>query len=70
MSAQRETETVAREALTLKEAAKSIGVSLNTFRRHVLPTIKAVRLGSAIVIQPSELASWLERHGTLNTRYT
>lgn len=68
MSALREA-PAARAALTLGEAAKSMGVSLQTFRRYVLPTIKAVRCGRAVVIQPSELEQWLERHGTLNTAY-
>lgn len=61
---------VPRAALTVREAARSIGVSLSTFRRHVLPTIKAVRLGGSVIIHQAELDGWLERHGTLNAPYS
>lgn len=69
MSATSEIEAVPRTALTLREAAHSAGVSLTTFRKHVLPTIKAVRLGSTVVVSRPELEKWLEDRGTLNTAY-
>lgn len=60
---------VPRTALTIEEAAESLGVSKNTLRRYVLPSIKSVRLGRAVVIPIPEIDRWLERHGTLNTPY-
>jgi predicted DNA-binding transcriptional regulator AlpA len=59
----------ARIGLSLPEAAKSIGVSLSTFRRRVLPTLRTVKLGRAIVVRPDDLDEWLENSGTLNTPY-
>lgn len=56
-----------RVSLTLPEAAVSLGVSLSTFRRHVLPSIKAIRVGKCVVVSVAELSNWAERNGTLNT---
>lgn len=68
MSATCEAE-IPRIALTLREAAESVGVSLKTLRRHILPTIKATRFGNNVLIRPSDLDEWIQRHGTLNTPY-
>ena len=61
---------VPRHAYTLDEAADSLGLSLSSFRRHVLPRIKAVRLGACVVVHAAEIDRWLEANGTLNTPTT
>lgn len=57
----RPTEPVPRLALTLDEAAASVGVSLKTFRRHVLPHIRVVHVGAARMVPSRELERYLER---------
>lgn len=56
---------VPRTAFTYEEAAESIGVSLSTFRRHVLPSLKVVKLGTVRLVPQSELLAWLDRASTL-----
>lgn len=68
-SQSRRSESVPRAALTLEEAAESMGVSLSTFRRHVLPDVKTIRLGSCRLVSTPELAGWLDLNGTLSATY-
>ena len=56
------TAPVPRLALTREEAAAAIGMSLDSFERHVQPTLKLVRLGKMRLVPVGELAGWLERH--------
>ena len=51
---------VPRLALTREEAAASIGMSLDSFERHVQPTLRLVRLGRMRLVPVGELARWLE----------
>ena len=50
---------IPRLALTREEAAASLGMSLNSFERHVQPTIRLVRLGRMRLVPLSELERWL-----------
>jgi hypothetical protein len=51
---------IPRLALTREEAAASLGMSLDSFERHVQPTIRLCRLGKMRLVPISELARWLE----------
>lgn len=52
----------ARVALSVVEAAGSIGVSRDTFERWVLPELRVVRVGRRIVVPLRELERWAERN--------
>jgi hypothetical protein len=61
----RPVEPVPRVALTMDEAAASLGVSLAHFRRHVLPELRVVRSGSVRVVSVDELRKFVERESVL-----
>jgi hypothetical protein len=50
---------IPRLALTREEAAAALGMSLNSFERHVQPTIRLVRLGRMRLVPVRELERWL-----------
>jgi excisionase family DNA binding protein len=56
---------VPRVAVTLDEAAASLGVSRRHFDRHVSPHLRIIRTGSARLVPVAELAKWAERSATL-----
>lgn len=51
---------IPRLALTREEAAAAIGMSLDSFERHVQPTLRLVRLGRMRLVPIRELDRWLE----------
>lgn len=51
---------VPRVALTRAEAAASLGMSLDSFERHVQPELRLVRRGSLRIVPVAELARWAE----------
>jgi hypothetical protein len=51
---------IPRLGLTREEAAASLGMSLDSFERHVQPSIRMCRLGRMRLVPVSELARWLE----------
>lgn len=55
-------------ALQRKEAAAALGIAVDTFDRHVKPTLRAVYLGSVRLYPIAELEQWLRAHahGTLD----
>jgi hypothetical protein len=53
------TAPIPRLALTREEAAYALGMSLNSFERHVQPTIRMVRLGRMRLVPVGELERWL-----------
>jgi hypothetical protein len=56
-----------RVALTLTEAAQSLGVSEASFRRHVLPDLRVVQLGPRLtVVRVTELDRFLQRREALS----
>lgn len=54
---------VPRYALTRAEAAASLGMSLDSFERHVQPHLKVIRLGRVRVIAAEDLAAWARSAG-------
>lgn len=55
-----QTAPIPRLALTRDEAAAAIGMSLDSFERHIQPTIRLVRLGKMRLVPVRELERWLE----------
>jgi hypothetical protein len=55
---------IPRLALTREEAAAALAMSLDSFERHVQPTIRMVRLGRMRLVPVTELARWLEDNAT------
>lgn len=53
------TAPIPRLALTREEAAAAIGMSLDSFERHVQPTLRLVRLGRMRLVPIAELERWL-----------
>jgi hypothetical protein len=50
---------IPRLALTREEAAAALGMSLDSFERHVQPTLRLVRLGRIRLVPIRELDRWL-----------
>lgn len=55
-----ETAPTPRLALSREEAAASLGMSLDSFERHVQPTLRMIRLGRMRLVPVTELERWLE----------
>ncbi len=53
------TAPIPRLALSREEAAASLGMSLDSFERHVQPTLRLVRLGRMRLVPIAELERWL-----------
>jgi excisionase family DNA binding protein len=58
----RKVDTVPRYALTRKEAAASLGVSVDFFAEHVQPELRIVRVGQLRLVPAVELERWVQRH--------
>jgi len=56
------TASIPRLALTREEAAAAVGMSLDSFERHVQPTLRLVRLGRMRLVPIAELERWLGDH--------
>lgn len=52
---------VPRVALTREEAAQSLGMSLDSFERHVQPEVRMIRRGKLRLVPVAELERWAER---------
>jgi hypothetical protein len=52
------TAPVPRVALMREEAAASLGISLDSFERHVQPDIRMIRCGRLRLVPVAELARW------------
>ena len=50
----------ARLALTKPEAAKALGMSVDSLERYVMPDLRVVRRGRLVLIPVAELQGWLE----------
>ena len=55
---------VPRITLTRAEAATALGMSLDSFERHVQPEVKAIYRGKLRLYRISELERWAERNET------
>ncbi|MEA2496364.1 MAG: hypothetical protein QOJ29_4275, partial [Thermoleophilaceae bacterium] len=49
-----------RFALTREEAARSLGMSLDSFERYVQPELKLIRKGKLRLVPVAELERWVE----------
>ncbi len=49
-------------ALSVEQACEALGVSWDTWRAHIEPDMRLVRLGRRKLIPVSELQAWLDRH--------
>jgi hypothetical protein len=56
---------VPRTALTLEEAAASLGVSLSHFRRHILPELRVIYSGNVRLVPVADLAHWADKQARL-----
>ena len=54
-----------RLALTPAEAAAAIGISEDSFNRHVRDELRLVRRGRLVLVPIGELTRWLERSAAL-----
>ena len=61
----RPVQPVPRYTLTRKEAAASLGISINHFERKVQPELKVVLSGQLVLIPVVELERWVQRHSRL-----
>jgi hypothetical protein len=53
-----------RLALNIAEACEALGISHETWRRHVMPEVKLVRRGDKLKrVAVSELQRWLDENG-------
>lgn len=57
--AQRPVEPVKRLTLTKKEAAASLGVSVDTFERRIQPFLKVIPCGQLLLVPVAELERWV-----------
>jgi hypothetical protein len=59
---------IPRLALNREEAAAALGMSLDSFERHVQPTVRLLRLGRMRLVPIAELERWLDQnaHRTLD----
>ena len=53
---------VTRLALTKPEAATALGISVDSFERHVQPELRVVRRGKLRLFDVRELERWLEEN--------
>jgi hypothetical protein len=53
---------IPRIALSREEAAKSLGMSLDSFERHVQPFISICRVGAMGRVSVRELERWVEHN--------
>jgi hypothetical protein len=54
-----------RLSLTPVEAAVVLGMSRDSFDRHVLPEIRVVRRGRLVLVPVKELERWVERSAAI-----
>ena len=55
-----------RVALTVPEAAAALGLSADTFARHVAAELRLLRVGRSVRVPVGELERWAERHAALD----
>jgi hypothetical protein len=58
------TAPVPRIVLTREEAAAALGMSLDSFERHVQPDVRMIRKGRLRLIPIGELERWAEQQAT------
>jgi excisionase family DNA binding protein len=50
-------------ALSVEEACEALGVSWKTWREHIEPDLKVIRIGRCKRISVTELERWCDEHG-------
>ena len=50
-------------ALTVEQACAALGVSWDTWREHIEPDVRVVRIGRRKLIAVAELERWLTERG-------
>lgn len=60
MAEEHRTAPIPRIALSREEAAASLGVSLDSFERHVQPSIRMIRRGRLRLVPVCELERWAD----------
>jgi hypothetical protein len=50
-------------ALSIEQAAASLGISQSSFRRYVLPQVRSIKVGKVRIVPVVELERWLYLHG-------
>ena len=58
----RPSERIPRLALSVDEAASSLGISRDTLEREVLWQLRTVRVGRRRLVPTAELARWVDTH--------
>jgi hypothetical protein len=54
---------IRRLALTKREAAAALGMSVDSFERHVQPELRVVRRGRLRLFALTEIERWLRENG-------
>jgi len=57
--------SVPRVTLTKAEAATALGISIDSFERHVQPELRVIRRGRMRLIPVSELERWARENASL-----
>ena len=57
-----------RLAVSRRDAAAALGMSLSTFQRHVQPELQCVYIGNLRLYPVSELERWLREHACVGGR--
>ena len=52
---------IPRVTVGIEEAAAALGLSRDSFRRHVLPDLRVVRVGARSLVRVAELERWAQR---------
>lgn len=65
MTASKRSRPVDPIALTRTEAARSVGMSVVSFDRYVMPDLKVIRRGTILLVPVAELRRWVERNASL-----
>lgn len=64
-AAPRRSRNVARVTLSKAEAAAALGMSIDSFERHVQPELRIIRRGRMRLIPVRELERWATENATL-----
>jgi excisionase family DNA binding protein len=52
-------------ALSVEQACAALGVSWDTWREHIEPDVRIVRLGRRKLVPVRELEKWLDEHASI-----
>lgn len=60
----RQLQPVPRITLTIEEASEACGLSINSFREHVLPLLDVMTPGQRVLVPIASLHGWVSEHAT------